>query len=86
VGCCVYGRSRVRHALRNISYHGQHPFLHVHSASQRLTQIQLGLAYMFGARFDVALDQLKQGKFRPPPADEAPASAFKSSTGGHSEL
>lgn len=25
--------------------------------------VQMGIAYLFGARFDVAIDQLKQGKY-----------------------
>ena len=44
--------------------HGTFPF----SLESRfkLTEIQLGIAYAFGARFDVALSELTQGKLSKP--------------------
>ncbi|KAL9095896.1 MAG: hypothetical protein Q9165_001893 [Trypethelium subeluteriae] len=51
-----------------------------------ISALMLGIAYMMGARFDIALDQLKQGKFKPPAADSGERQNILNSYGQHEEL
>lgn len=56
------------------------------SVSTQLTFEQVGIAYWFGARFDLAIDEVKSGNFLPKKSAEAVSSAVTSMAEGHGEL
>ncbi|KAI9683798.1 MAG: bifunctional farnesyl-diphosphate farnesyltransferase/squalene synthase [Bogoriella megaspora] len=51
-----------------------------------ISALMLGLAWYLGARFDVAIDQLKQGNLKPPPGDSPDKQNILSQYDGHQEL